>query len=899
MRTLILALLINLSISSADAATNLVQNGGFENGTMKYWTSSQQAGGKKRLFVISNKAKNGKFAVCNSGDLQNKYNGFITLVQTINSKIIHNKQYKLQGFIKADVKNIDGKSFAIAVRQVNAKDGSIVYTKIPVKLNINGWQYCIKQFSAHKQAVKFQLYLIATKLSSEDKIYIDDISLELIDSEKKKFNAAKLIKMKNKTELNGQDLSLIINNDTGLLHSLTSQKQIIHPGAKNVSCIYIEKDNKKFLFSRDKNTNIKHSQKSFKTKLIPESGELPFSASVEYNIKNGIVSEKVTFTANADINYPVKIGVRHGFDTMRWQRVFCAMRPLRIISSNAPTIFSYSSLSGDLNLTKLDQYQRTVYPFTIMENKDYFLWTGSGNLDNFVTVSPNYPVGYLPSVQQNPRKVKKGQEFKFELSWKLFSKKQNMMRDVWRWYSENTYSNNPLIKNYVPYKAHKFRTFYPGCFASSTYFKKDREARMFPNSNVWFYSWHDSISESYPSKGSWWLQGNSWKFKMTAPRLRTYVDRLQKDGHKLIFYLRQLANLRQRGKEKPESWYKRTAGGSLDLYGGGYEVKLPAHVAAEVGYKTIPWGTYDFDNAEFREHYIAEVKKVINFYNPAAIGWDMGWHPNHMGMFRVQAELFNWLRKTHPDKKVVSNESAGPTQFYSDMVLLENGLLGGKSKYDFEIAKGQNTSMVCLERWNLFRLAVKSNLTGCKTWLSPKGIAANKKYLDYLLKKNPNLKSNINEAARLCQLRMSLYDLAFGASPGYLEEAKPIPSALIKFSGDANGIPLISKSLMVKLPSGSDIDKDMAASVWADTKKFRMVIYNDSPDGREITLRLDRKYFEKIGWNSASLQNHAQFIVSPEAQETKKSFKINIDSNDLIFKGKLRGFSALMISKNK
>ncbi len=78
-----------------------------------------------------------------------------------------------------------------------------------------------------------------------------------------------------------------------------------------------------------------------------------------------------------------------------------------------------------------------------------------------------------------------------------------------------------------------------------------------------------------------------------------------------------------------------------------------------------------------------------------------------------------------------------------------------------------------------------------------------------------------------------------------------------------------------------------------------MVIYNDSSDEREITLRLDKKYFEKIGWNSASLQKHAQFIVSPEAQETKKSFKINIDSNDLIFKGKLRGFSALMISKNK
>ena len=899
MRKSILTFAVSLSISYAAAATNLIQNGGFENGSLKHWSSNQQAGGKKSLFVISNEAKNGRFALCSSGDLKNKYNGFITLVQPVNSKIAHDKQYKLQGFIKTDVKNIDGKSFAIAVRQVNAKNGSIVYTKIPVKLNAKGWQYYVKQFSAHKQAVKFQLYLIASKLSSKDKIYIDDISLELIDSENKKFDSAKSLNIENKTELKAQDLSLIINNDTGLLHSLASSNQSIHPGAKNVSCIYIEKDNKEILFSRDKNAKIEHSSKNFQAKLIPEGGQASFSASVEYGIKNGIVSEKVVFTANEDINYPVKIGVRHGFDTKQWQRVFCAMRPLRIISSKTPTIFSYSSLPDDLNLTKLDQYQRTVYPFTIMENKDYFLWTGSTNLDKFVTVSPNYPIAYLPSVQQNPRKVKKGQKFKFQLSWKLFSKKQNLLRDVWRWYSENTYSNNPLIKNYVPYKSHKFRSFFPGCFASSTYFVKEREKRLFPGSNIWWYATHNWITESYPVKGSWWTQGNSWRFKMTPERVKTDIERLQKNGHKVIFYLRQLANLRLKGKEMPDSWFRRTAGGSLDLYGGGYEVKLPANVAKDIGYNSIPWGTYDFDNSEFRKHYLKEIKTAIKFYRPKAIGWDMGWHPNHMGMFAVQAEMYNWLCQKYPNMKVVSNESSGPTQFYSDMVLLENGLLGGKSEYDFEVAKGQNTTIVCLERWNLFRAAVKFYLTDARTWLSPKGLNSNKKYLEYLFKKYPKLKLDINEAARYCQLRMCLYDLSLGASPGYMEETKPVPAALVKMAGNANGLPLITKSFMIRLPNGKDTDKDLSTSVWADDKSFRAIIYNDSAESNKTTLRLNKKYFKRLGWNYKALQGNTQFTIRPESQQQKKLFKLETKDEYIIFSGKIPAFTAITIFKDK
>lgn len=879
-------------------AGNLLKNGDFEQGSLTGWTSNQQGGGRVKLFEITTSPAQGKYALVCRGDQANKYNGFITLVQPLEVKVAEGGQYLFQGSVKPEVKPGAGKSFALAVRQVDGKGGSLSYVRIPVKLDAQEWTPYLKQFTVSPKAEALQMYLIASNLTGEDRVYVDNISFVSLDDSEKNFDPSCGKSPVSKTTIQGNGLQMAIDQDTGLLCGLAAPGLTIHPEAEKVTCIYLQKNGQEVLF-RHKGGKVGSGQDAVSVELAPEASGIPFTAEVKYAQVDGLVSEKVSFTATADIASPVKIGVRHGLDTKRWKNIFCALRPLRIISGSQPTIFSFRSEPGDLNLTQLDQYQRTVYPFVILENDDYFLLTGSRSLDQFVTISPNQPEGYVPSVQQNLLKVKKGQKFEFELTWKLFPKKQNMLRDVWRWYSENIYSDNPLIKNFVPYKTHAFRTFFPGCFASATYFVKSREERLYPNSNVWFYSWHDNINEWYPTEGSWWLDGNSWKEKMTAPRLKKYVDRLQADGYKLIFYLRQLANLRQRGKEKPESWFRRTAGGSLDLYGGGYETKLPANVAADVGYNTIPWGTYDFDNDEFRTHYVKTVKKVIKFYNPAAIGWDMGWHPNHMGMFAVQAEIYNWLKANYPDKKVVSNESSGPTQFYSDLVLLENGLLGGKSKYDFEIAKGQNTAMVCLERWNLFRLAVQASLTGKKTWLAPQGIAINKRYLDYILSKRPELKSDINATARFCQLRGCIYDLSLGASPGYLEEVKPVPTALVKMSGESNGLPLITRSFMVRLPGGTDSENDLSASAWLNAKSCRVVLYNDKSTADKVVLRLAVAALTGAGWTAQEVSGGTAMIVDPEGEAQAKDLSITSDAADVIFTITLPPFSALIYSKDK
>ena len=306
-------------IGSLNAANNLLRNGGFENGSLNYWESKQQAGNKKKLFTLTLSAKSGRFAICASGNKQNKYNGFTTLVQNIEARVIKGKQYQLQCFAKANVKNTNGKNFSIAIRQVNAKGGSVVYTKIPIVLKKDSWEYYVKQFTPHKDTVKFQAYLIASNLSSEDKVYIDDICFSLVQSAGKRFDSAKKIQPNKVINLKDSNLNLKINSTTGLLQELILQKQVIHPQASDVSCVYVEKNGKETLFLRNPKTSYLNTKNNYRAQLTTADAKVPFVADIEYSIKDGALSEKVTFTATSDINYPIKLGVRHGFNSRKWK----------------------------------------------------------------------------------------------------------------------------------------------------------------------------------------------------------------------------------------------------------------------------------------------------------------------------------------------------------------------------------------------------------------------------------------------------------------------------------------------------------------------------------------------------------------------------------------------------
>ena len=863
---------------------NLVLNGDFEYFDLTPWTSVHSTPARP-LQHLSGDTVYGKQCLICRGDETSKYKDFITLIQPL-PELKQGVNYQLSARVRAGSeelregrKSIGNKSFKIAVREANEKGASLRYDEITVNLADDSWQYYELIFTPNKQAAKYQLYIIASNLSYEDEVAVDNIRLVVEGDVGEAFNPLAKASAASVKTLAKDGFDAKINATTGMLHSLSADGKLLQPAAKNAAMITIESEGKECQLDG---------------KGTPFNG---FSAKAEYSIVNGMFREVVTVEALQDFNDPVKIGVRHGFLSADWKKILGALRPVRAIPSDKATIFSYLGDPNDLNPGILETYQHTAFPLVILENDDFYLMLGSSDFDQFVTLSPNHPMGYVPALQRNPIKTKKGDKFRFETNWRLFDRKKYMLRDVWRFYQEQLVTKNALLTPYFPAKFTEERHFYPGAFGSHTYFLKEREDRLPPNPNVWFYSVHDSVHEQYHTSGEWWSAGNSYKEKIEANKLKAYIARLQNErGFKLIMYLRGLANLKDREQGVlPDDWFYRTPGGALHLYGGGYQVKLPEHVAKDVGYDAIPWGNYNFGNPDFRKFYMKQIFDAMDFYQPKAIGWDMGALHEE---FSVLAETYTRLRNNGHKIYVVANEGAGPVQPYTDMVMIENGQLGGKSAYDFEVNRAYTTALICLERFGIFQLAFDANTKGIKTWLSEKGLAENKRYLFDLLERRPELKENKIEAARLCQLRASIYDLALGASPGYMEEAAPVPPILTRFAGDANGLFMVNKSFAVMFPNRSNVDGYKAVSAWRDDSHFRLVAVNDDKTPADMTVLFNKAYFASKKWNFADFKAFKATNVNAEG-ETPTTATLADGAEHFKLTFKLPPFTALFFEADK
>ncbi len=854
----------------------LVRNGDFEKG-ISPWFCAQSAG-QKNVHTLSNETKYGNVCLRAAGDPANKYNGFMALTQPL-PVLSKEVTYIFRAKARPAVKNPVGKEFKIVIRQANAANAGLGYTGFTLNLSEDTWRNFEMRFKPRKDAASFTVYILGAKLGADDAVYVDDVSLvpeqELAQAfapEKRTANPGKLM---------AQDgVKAKIDSKTGLLSSLEIDGKVIQPEAENSAVIYVQNNGKEWSLNG----------------LETPGADSAFAAKAEYSFADGFFREVVTVTALKDFDAPMKIGVRHGFRQNDWTKIVNALRPVRVIPSTVKTIYSYGENHKDLTLGELDQYQHTAFPMAILENDEFYLMAASRSLDDFVTISPNVPAGYFPSVQQNPKTVKAGQVFRFELNWKLFPKAKHQLRDLYRFYCDRLQTTRPELQAYIPPRITSARTFYSGPFGSHTYFIKEREERLRPSTNVWFYSWHNNISERYPVSGSWWSAGNNWSNKLNPIDLKKYVDYLQNEKKfNLIFYFRQLANLNQRGKEFPDNWYHRTPGGALHLYGGGYDVKLPPQVAKEVGYDKLPLGHYDFTNPEYRDFYHNEIFKALRFYQPRALGWDMG---SDIYEFITIARTYLTIQNEGLPVKVVANESAGPSQPYTDMVLLENGLLGGKSAYDYEVVRAYTTAVVCLERFNIFGYAVDNALTGKKTWLTAHGLAENKRYLDHLLARRPELRANRGALVQLCQLRACLWDLAMGASPGYLEEAQPVPESLFRMAGDVNGLQTVNRSFALRFPNGLDTFGRLAACSWMSQDAFRMAIHNDDAKVAAVVLKLDKKLYADSGWTKAKLAAAKLYSTTAEGEKEVK-FTISEDGDALVFRAEAAPFGSLLMFAGK
>ncbi|MBQ9804056.1 MAG: hypothetical protein IJW35_04340 [Lentisphaeria bacterium] len=890
-----------LSLGCAVASAGLIRNGDFENGKLDGWTSPQQPFGQVELFKVVPGGRNNssKFHLRSCGDESNSYNKFITLVQDINVMPSPDKKYVFGGFAQAQLRSDGGKYVKIAIREVDANGKTVVYQELPLTLHDSPYVLQEKIFSPAKQTKKLQFYLVQIGLSKDDVIHWDNLFFSEYGNEKafdpnaKKPAAATV-------NLTGDGLTAAIDTQSGLLDSLRFGNEIIHPSAADNTVIYIRIDGKTIAFKRSAKEVVK-SGNTVTAELLPVDKSIPFKAVVEYKIANGFFTEKVVLTALEAVNKPLQLGVRHGFESKNWDKIICALYPTRVVDADKSTVFSYSEKDNDRNRSVWDKYQHALYPLTLLEGKNGILLAGSFDLDKFVTISPNMPQGYFPSLQKNPLSVKKGETFEFVYNCRFYPGDRYLLRDVWREYSKNIYSNNPLIKDFVPYKERPYRTYFRGAHVGCTFFMESREARLSPGSNVWWFGWLDWATETYPTSGEWWnnIIRGEWH-KVSAKQLKDEVTRLQNNGHKLALYCRQLANLNLKGTKFPASWFRTKAGGSLDIYEGAYRVKISPEMQKELGWKDIPWGTFDFDNPEYLDFYVKQIQDAVTYYDTKAIGWDMAWRSDHPGIFAAQARLYNYLQEKHPGKKVVTNEcGGGPTAFYSDMIILENGALGGRNEYTYEFIKAFGNAMVCIERVGLFKGAVILNLTnGKSSWLSEEGLALNKKYLDFILKKRPELLKNRLELARLCHLRMNLFDQSLGAAPAYLDEVSRVPEKMLTMAEDCVAMPLIIKSFVVRLPNGKDRMYPLYTSAWLTEKAARLVVYNDNVKAEKFTIRLQKEYFRNFKWDRNQLAAAEAYMISPERTSIGKPVWQE-DGQDIILSGTLPPFTAMYILGDK
>lgn len=260
--------LFALCCGSSLLGSNTLLNGNFEKGNLSSWRSNQQRYGKVKLFKITkgNSKTTGKYSLKSCGDLKNKNNNFITLVQNIKITPSPEKTYCLRGLIKAQVKKPYGKSARMAIREVDARGNTVGYQNVQIDLCNSNYTFYEKEFSPSKRTKAFQVYLVLSGFSSKDFVFWDNLSFSQKKTLGKPFDPKKAKSTGLSWKLKGDNISALICQKTGLLDSLSFNNEVIHPAAVNNSVIFVQLDDKEYSFKRTKKHNPQ--KKSYKNGTV-------------------------------------------------------------------------------------------------------------------------------------------------------------------------------------------------------------------------------------------------------------------------------------------------------------------------------------------------------------------------------------------------------------------------------------------------------------------------------------------------------------------------------------------------------------------------------------------------------------------------------------------------------
>ncbi len=321
------------------------------------------------------------------------------------------------------------------------------------------------------------------------------------------------------------------------------------------------------------------------------------------------------------------------------------------------------------------------------------------------------------------------------------------------------------------------------------------------------------------------------------------------------------------------------------------------------GYSQIPWGMYDFGNADFRADYLAQCRACMDYYQPAGFAWDMGWAPKNPGIFAVQAQMYRWLAENHPQMRVISNEASGtPSQWYSDCVLIENGILYGKSKWDYEVGKAFGTQIASIERTHQFRRLAENIVKGTAGWAYPAGRADAERCATWALAQ-PDMpaeeEARIKRLAYRMHLRAGLRNMGLGANWAYADGIRyypwPLHEDLLAFMREIMNVPPMHESFALQLSGGSDTSALLHAGGWADAARLRLAIFNDDASDADFSLLVSREALAQHGW-TGSCANATVHVADTAGEFVAVQTEITEAADGVTIRGSLPPFTLLVLS---
>jgi len=431
-----------------------------------------------------------------------------------------------------------------------------------------------------------------------------------------------------------------------------------------------------------------------------------------------------------EINAPHELLLSSIFDPSKWKRQFYPCLPYFVLPPSSPTTVRFLAEKNDWTELKEDPAVPR-YPFGVLENDTHFILWGSLDIGKFTLLTPNLIPNHIPAVCFRPTSLNRNETLELDLYIKSFQKnKFPRYRDVLRWYIENWRNSDPLTGeilknagNIISLKERLRRTLPIGNLIGFPGGEQVSDGKGNLNDwgkyklqgwqelkigNLWYYAWQRCWDETYPTEGEWVGETN---YRVKANILRSDFEALIKAGIHPFLYFRQFLTAEGTYKDKPpyKDWIVLNERGQSLL---AYSYRLNPDNAKLVGVEEVHCFPADFGNDSFRLWYFENLKKCIDFYQPAGIAFDMGWggggphefsrgNPktsNSHATTRLQADVWNWLREKHPKMRIITNEAFGtPSQLFADGILIEGGAPAGKDELDYESAKAIPTQVISFE----------------------------------------------------------------------------------------------------------------------------------------------------------------------------------------------------------